>query len=592
MPHNGEIIDTEHAIEISDRIWWVGNYLEDDLFQCHSYLIESGDQSVLIDPGSALTFPATLKKIEEITAFDNIRYFVCQHQDPDITASLPRINEMVTREDARIVSHWRAVALLRHYGLEIPFWNIEEHNWQLDLGGRRLTFVLTPYLHFPGAFCTFDSRTKTLFSSDIFGGFTENWTLYARDEGYFDSMRAFHEHYMPSRDILRHAMDRFDAMDINTIAPQHGSMIPKPLIKFMINRLKTMECGLFMSSDRGESTRRLHEINRLLAESASTIASSRNFREVAESFLSAISHTLPVTSLEFRIRENPEQQIYFAASNEYRGVMLPINAADQALFNEAELLPVGSHGCKKIVRHSTGEAAIVVPLRLCRGEERVAVSLLTVGLDANISSALLASLDQVSEPVAAALEREVIFLRMEQERNAIYERSIRDPLTGLYVRSYMQSAAERLIHTHNRIAEATVGLIFMDIDYFKKVNDSYGHLVGDEVLRNCGQVICDTLRPMDVPARFGGEEFLILTASIDSTNLKMLAERLRRRVHEQSIPLDQGGVLQVTMSAGLALHQQGESLTSLIDRADRALYQAKRSGRNQSCMAETITPYI
>jgi len=592
MPHNQEIIDTSHAIEIADRIWWVGNYLEDDLFQCHSYLIEHGDQSVLIDPGSKLTFPATRVKIEEIIPFDNIRYFICHHQDPDITASLPLIDTMITRDDAVIISHWRAVALLRHYDLKTPFWNIEDHDWQLDIGERRLTFVLTPYLHFPGAFCTFDTQEKILFSSDIFGGFTEKWTLYAHDESYLENIRSFHEHYMPSREILQHAMEKFEKMEIHTIAPQHGSMIPKSLVKFMISRLKTMECGLFMNSDQGDSTLRLHEINQLLAESASTIASSRNFSEVAEAFLSMVSHSMSVHKLEFRIRESHDQQLYFAANNAFRGVSIAINASDATMFNEAEKLPVGSHGCKKVIRHSTGEAAIIVPLRMRQKNDKVAVSLLTVGLDANISSTLLASLDRMSEPVSAALEREVIFLRMEQERNAIYERSIRDGLTGLYTRNYMQSAADRLIHTHNRLPEATIGLIFIDVDHFKAVNDTYGHLTGDEVLRNCGQVIQDTLRPMDIAIRFGGEEIIILTPSIDTINLKMLTERLRSNIHQQEIPLENGGTLQVTVSAGTALHQQGEVLDSLIERADRALYQAKNSGRNQSCAAADITPYI
>ncbi|MDQ6965012.1 MAG: diguanylate cyclase [Mariprofundales bacterium] len=591
-PQNRETIDTSHAIEIAERIWWVGNYLEDDLFQCHSYLIEHGDQSVLIDPGSMLTFPATRAKIEEVTPFEQIRYFICHHQDPDITASLPLLDSLIKRDDAVIVSHWRAVALLRHYGLKTPFWNIEDHDWQLDLGGRRLSFVLTPYLHFPGAFSTFDTQSRVLFSSDIFGGFTEQWTLFARDESYLDNIRSFHEHYMPSREILQHAMEKFEKMEIDIIAPQHGSMIPKPLVPFMISRLKIMDCGLFMNADQGDSTLRLHEINQLLAESVDAISSSRNFREVAEVFLSSVAHTMSIRKLEFRIREDSEQQLYFAASNDFRGALIAINAADAAMFAEAERLPVGSHGCKKVIHHTTGEAAIIVPLHLHQQSGKVAVSLLTVELDMQISSALLTSLDRMSVPVSAALEREVIFLRMEQERNRIYERSIRDPLTGLYTRNYMKSSAERLIHTHNRVAEATVGLIFIDVDHFKSVNDNYGHLIGDEVLRNCGQAIQNTLRPMDIAIRFGGEEIVILTASIDTKNLKMLAERLRSNIHQQKIALDDGSSLQVTVSAGVALHQQGESLDALIKRADAALYHAKSSGRNRSCMADEITPYI
>jgi len=354
----------------------------------------------------------------------------------------------------------------------------------------------------------------------------------------------------------------------------------------MINQLKSMECGLFMSSDQGESTRRLHEINQMLTESASTIASSRNFKEVAEEFLSIISHELPITNLEFRIREDDSHQIYFAAGNEYRGVSVPINAADQAMFHTAELLPVGSHGCKKIIHHTTGSATLLIPLHMRDSDEQLAVALLNVELDTKISRILLTSLDQISEPVAAALERESIFLRMEQERNAIYERSIRDGLTGLYTKNYMSSVADRLIQTHDRIAEATIGLIFIDIDHFKSVNDTYGHLIGDEVLRNCGQAILDTLRSMDIPIRFGGEELLAFVPSTDSLNLKALTERLRQHIHRQKVALDAGGMVQISVSAGIALHQQGEDLTSFIDRADKALYQAKTSGRDRTCAAK------
>ncbi len=167
--NDGRDLDSEHAIEIADNIWWVGHYLENDPFQCHVYLLENGDQSVLFDPGSKLTFKHTFQKIQEVTNFSNIRYFVCHHQDPDITGCLEQIDNMVTREDALLVTHWRAEMLLKHYGLDLPFWRIEDHDWKLDLGnGRVLEFVFTPYAHFPGAFCSFDQQTGTIFSSDIF----------------------------------------------------------------------------------------------------------------------------------------------------------------------------------------------------------------------------------------------------------------------------------------------------------------------------------------------------------------------------------------------------------------------------------------
>lgn len=89
--------------------------------QCHAYLVEYGTESVLIDPGGVITFPRTLAKVEEVLPLDRIRWFVCRHQDPDIAASLPEIDRMVDRDDAAIVTHWRAEALLKHYGLRLPF---------------------------------------------------------------------------------------------------------------------------------------------------------------------------------------------------------------------------------------------------------------------------------------------------------------------------------------------------------------------------------------------------------------------------------------------------------------------------------------
>lgn len=220
--------DPNRAIEIADRLWWVGHPLADDAFQCHCYLIEHGDQSVLVDPGSRLTFPHTLRKIEEIVPFGNIRYIICHHQDPDITGALTLIDTMVSRDDAAVVTHWRAESLLKHYGLTLPFLLVDQNEWHLDLGGRELRFVFTPYMHFPGAFCTFDEQTGVLLSSDIFGGFTEEWSLVARDESYFEALRPFHEHYMPSREVLVSGLARIEQLPIELIAPQHGSLIQGP----------------------------------------------------------------------------------------------------------------------------------------------------------------------------------------------------------------------------------------------------------------------------------------------------------------------------------------------------------------------------
>lgn len=142
-------LDYNHAIRIDESIWWVGHYLPGDPFQCHVYLIDAGDQSVLIDPGSQLTFAKTMEKIEEIIPFDSIKYFIVHHQDPDITGALLLIDSMVNRKDAVILSHWRTNALLKHYDLKLPLKCVEEMDWELPLPGRTLRFIFTPICILP-----------------------------------------------------------------------------------------------------------------------------------------------------------------------------------------------------------------------------------------------------------------------------------------------------------------------------------------------------------------------------------------------------------------------------------------------------------
>ncbi len=168
---------------------------------------------------------------------------------------------------------------------------------------------------------------------------------------------------------------------------------------------------------------------------------------------------------------------------------------------------------------------------------------------------------------------------IEKQSRAIYESAIRDPLTGLYTRFYMEDQAEALINNHNRHSISELSLIIFDIDHFKSINDTYGHDAGDIVLKQAAGVLLSQVRKTDIPVRFGGEEFLIfLPANVKAANL--LAERVRKGI-ESSIFEVEGTTISVTISGGVASHTDGELLGDLIKKADRYLYQAKKNGRNQ-----------
>lgn len=181
-----------------------------------------------------------------------------------------------------------------------------------------------------------------------------------------------------------------------------------------------------------------------------------------------------------------------------------------------------------------------------------------------------------------AVERENLDLTMKNR--ALADLSSRDSLTGLYNRWYVLDKIEEELNRAWRHG-TPLGLLMIDIDHFKNVNDSWGHPMGDQVLQAVGQVLRDSCRVYDVPGRFGGEEFCLMLPETKLDNSMPVAERIRRRV--EATPFTVGsGLVKVTASVGVAgldcIPDEGLfGASSLIERADRALYAAKERGRNR-----------
>lgn len=581
-----EHADTNHAVQIADRIWWVGHRQDDDVFQCHVYLIEQGRQSVLLDPGSVLTFRHTLRKIEEIVPFSHIRYFVCHHADPDITGAMPLIDQMIGRDDAALVTHSRTQMLIKHHGLRLPFWLVDTHDWKLVLEDRGLDFVFTPYAHFPGAICTFDPVSQVLFSSDLFGGLTPEFALVAQDERYFEILRPFHEHYMPSRDILGHALQAIERHPVRVIAPQHGSIIPEHLAGFMINKLKTLECGLYLIARGDTNIQRLSHLNQTLRDITQTMLIYRDFGDIATSLLGIVRRVLPVKSLEFYARLDGQRALHLAPESRYRGVEveLPATLARVLDLNYVQWRELDVANMAEFLRAnpSTSVSPFPLPLPLFSPHQGTtqAIAILHLTDPVAPSDELQQILEQISTPLQVAVEREAIHRQLDLERQRTYEQLIRDPLTGLFTRVYMQEAVQRWCDLQDRDSGNRVAVLMLDIDHFKRVNDTYGHNQGDAVLRQVAAEILGSIRGSDIPVRLGGEEFVVFLVSETITNVILFAERLRARVAaiRFEAPMNSQSV---TVSVGVAIRQARETLLELIQRADGALYDAKNGGRDQ-----------
>jgi diguanylate cyclase (GGDEF)-like protein len=175
--------------------------------------------------------------------------------------------------------------------------------------------------------------------------------------------------------------------------------------------------------------------------------------------------------------------------------------------------------------------------------------------------------------VAVALENTRLYEEIQQV-------AIRESLTGLYNRRGLFEVGLREIDRAARY-QRPLSVCMLDIDHFKTVNDTYGHLVGDEVLASLGKTLSESLRSMDVVGRYGGEEFVILAVENEAESADRLAERLCRMISGNPFATS-AGVVRVTVSIGVATLSEGISdMPGLLQAADHALYQAKGLGRNQ-----------
>lgn len=158
------------------------------------------------------------------------------------------------------------------------------------------------------------------------------------------------------------------------------------------------------------------------------------------------------------------------------------------------------------------------------------------------------------------------------------EKAYSDPLTGLNNRAAFDKSIEQEIDLATRHGH-TISLMMLDLDRFKQINDNYGHIVGDAVLKSFADCIMECMRSSDIVFRYGGEEFVILLRNTKVAGAKLLAERMRKKVEEMKF--DYNNIkLNISVSIGLAELQEGDDRLQLVERADALLYKAKQSGRN------------
>lgn len=179
----------------------------------------------------------------------------------------------------------------------------------------------------------------------------------------------------------------------------------------------------------------------------------------------------------------------------------------------------------------------------------------------------------------------------EQARQQILDSASRDSLTGLFTRGAFYERALTVLGSR----PSTLSLLLLDLDHFKRINDTYGHLAGDAVIRHAARLILRSSRGEDIPGRYGGEEFCILLPGCGAEMVKTVAERFVTSAAQQMVRLPDGQTIHFTMSIGYVTCPENDrqaypSLEAMVDAADRALYEAKRQGRNRAVGAGEHAP--
>lgn len=177
-----------------------------------------------------------------------------------------------------------------------------------------------------------------------------------------------------------------------------------------------------------------------------------------------------------------------------------------------------------------------------------------------------------------AVKKSLSKLIKELEKNIdyLYELATIDEKTGVYNNKFFKTISEMELDKAKRGLEP-LSLLIIDLDNFKKLNDTYGHLIGDKMLQRLGHVLKENTRKYDIVSRFGGEEFVILLPNTKIKRAKTVCERLRKKVENDN----EMKKYNVTMSGGLTEYKKGDSVKKMQLRADKGVYKAKKLGKNR-----------
>ena len=533
------------TVEIAPGVYWLGSRDQGSELHCNPYLVMDGGEGILIDPGSVLDFREVADNLSTLMPIDRIGTIVLSHQDPDLASSVPLFEEAGFR--GKLACHWRASVLIRYYGVRSDFYRVDEYSNKLAFRtGRELHFIQTPYLHFPGAIVTYDPKTGILFSSDLFGAFSTEWTLYADGKRYMEAMKAFHEHYMPSNEILRPVMENLLKLDISMIAPQHGSII-RTDVRDYIAALRDLECGSLLNTVRKD----------LGTAGGYTGLCGQVIRRFAGIF--------------------PHGEILEAF--EGSGIVL-----------DRETLAIADFNCtggelwdrffETVMARKGGSWLMVAEVLVERLSGEYGVP-----LPSAYRTRIAQAKREIDRLVAQKEELQGARRRLEDRLRDTEENLIRDPLTGLYNDEFFKRFLELEV-TRRTPGETGPALLILSIDRMSEFIIRFGDNAGDEAVRSMAYFIKGKLEGEATLFRLPGAAFAVfLPEGGDGESVHAAAESIRTAVDSSRLFLEPFtvsiGAVRLTELVRAGASDPADLPRLILTAAKARVLAAKQAGMNR-----------
>lgn len=544
--------DPGKSILIAEEIYWVGSKDQISGLHCNPYLLIDGDEAILIDPGSIHDFETVYQNVIELVPIKNIKYVILHHQDPDFCSSVPLFEKKEL--NAEIITFWRTELFLKYYGIKSKYYLVNENDYKLELkSGRILKFLHTPYLHFPGAIMTYDTKTKVLFSSDVFGAFSRNWELFA-GEKYIEAMKVFHENYMPSNDILRPIMEMLLAMDISCIAPQHGSIIKQDIKKY-ISVLRDLECGTFLTP--------------LKKELAKTGGYTGICDQVLKRYYAVFDHKEVID-----IFKNSHIELDLET-----GFIKDFNSTGKELWDNMFEIIFSKKGFEWIsivgtlVNRITKEYGIEFPA---------------------VFKSEIFNIKKASEELSAEnIKLKEINERLKTNLKLTQDKLIKNPVTDLFNELFFTDYFSNEVKSH-LLNKGNCALLIIDIDNLAKLSFSYGVSVENEIIKGIAYLLKDEKEDHHIIFKLDGPVFAYYIPDCENSDSIDTAESIRYLVNRS-----EAFVESITVSVGVANLNEFFDEDTDEDSVPSALYNvakqrvniAKKRGMNAVCSTSTVSDY-